>query len=150
MTEVIAAPNRAMARAAFATRSSTTTYARTEQRLFDQVVTGYERERLRARMSLTVVNPATEERSQSFRSGHRGERTGAVPGEGSVSRLRTSRRDRARLLRNLAGLVEEYRKSSPARVGECREADAELAQVGMVRRSPLYAGAVDKHGRRDF
>ena len=101
-------------------------------------------------MTLTVVNPATEEPiAELERAGRRGDRRRRRAGEGGVPGLaRRSAADRARLLRRLATLVEEH--SEELAQIESENVGKPIAgargEVGMVAQVfHFYAGAVDKH-----
>jgi len=101
-------------------------------------------------MSITVVNPATEEPLAELEEAGREETDAAVarakeafPGWRAVSPV-----DRARLLRRLATLVEEHGEEL-ARI-ESENVGKPIAgargEVGMVAQVfHFYAGAVDKH-----
>src|SRR5262245_61173890 len=106
---------------------------------------------LRARMSLTVVNPATEEAIAEL------QQAGVEETDEAVARAKAAYpgwrdvapHDRARLLRRLAGLVEEHSEEL-ARI-ESENVGKPIAgargEVGMVAQVfHFYAGAVDKHG----
>jgi acyl-CoA reductase-like NAD-dependent aldehyde dehydrogenase len=101
-------------------------------------------------VTLTVVNPATEEPIATLES------ASAEDADAAVARARaaypawraTTPRDRARLLRRLAGLVEEHGEElariESRNVGKpIAGARAEVAMVADVFH--FYAGAVDKH-----
>jgi acyl-CoA reductase-like NAD-dependent aldehyde dehydrogenase len=101
-------------------------------------------------VTLTVVNPATEEPIAEL------EQAGVEEADAAVARAKAafpgwravSPQDRARLLRRLAGLVEEHGEElariESQNVG--KPITGARAEVGMVAQVfHFYAGAVDKH-----
>jgi betaine-aldehyde dehydrogenase len=102
-------------------------------------------------MSLTVVNPATEESLAELPQAGIEETNEAIARakEAFPAWRDLAPQDRARLLRNLAGLVEEHSEEL-ARI-ESENVGKPIAgargEVGMVAQVfYFYAGAVDKHG----
>ena len=105
---------------------------------------------VRARMTLTVVNPATEKPiAELEQAGRRGDRRGRRAREGRLPRLacRRARRPRAPAAA-LAMLVEEHGRSS-RRSSRRTSASRSRAPAARSAWSPqvfhFYAGAVDKH-----
>jgi acyl-CoA reductase-like NAD-dependent aldehyde dehydrogenase len=101
-------------------------------------------------MTLTVVNPATEEPIAEVRRAGAGETDAAVAAAKAAypAWRAVAPQDRARLLRRLAALVEEHGEElagiESQNVG--KPISGARAEVGMVAQVfHFYAGAVDKH-----